>query len=65
MADPGEGPGGPDPPSPPAPTRPDPCLRQPCFQGCLLPIGRVGEDPGNEVLFQTETRTSTALYNTF
>ena len=63
MVDPGEVPGGPDPPHP-APIRPDPCLRQPCSQGSLLPTGRVRENPGNEVLFETEIRTLTGLYNT-
>ena len=48
----------------PAPIRQDPCLRQPCSQGSLLPTGRVRENPGNEVLFETEIRTLTGLYNT-
>ena len=59
MADPGEGPRGPDPP-----IKSDHCLRQPHSQDSLRPQ-REGENPGNEVVFETEILASTGSYNTF
>ena len=45
-----------------SPIRPDPCLRQPHSQGFLIPIGQVGENRGNKVVFETEIHTSTGSY---
>ena len=55
MADPGEGSGGPDPPAP-----------TPRFQGSLLPMVHVGENPGNEVVYEDwNSYIDKIIYNTF